>query len=112
MKPLRPDRSGTHRNVYESNKKKILKTQDTCGICGQPIDKTLKWPHPMCAVVDHIIPVSKGGHPSTIENLQLAHNSCNNGKSDKLYANTDFSQSMVMGNRNLPHSVNWIEYKS
>lgn len=30
--------------------------------------------------------VGKGGHPSLIENLQLAHMSCNRIKSDKLFA--------------------------
>lgn len=63
---------------------KILKTQTICGICGKPVDFSYKNPHPLAPTVDHIIPVSKGGHPSDISNLQLAHRCCNRQKSDKM----------------------------
>ena len=62
--PLRPDRSGPHRVAFEKNKNIILKTRNTCGICGQPVDKDLKYPHPLSPVIDHIVPVNKNGHPS------------------------------------------------
>lgn len=109
---MRLDRSGTHRTVYESNRKKILKTQSICGICGLPVDKTLKSPHPLSPAIDHIIPVAKGGHPSDIDNLQLAHWTCNRQKSDKLYRNIEQKDGVIISNRNLPHSINWLEYKS
>ena len=35
------------------------------------MDKKLKYPHPLSACIDHIIPLAKGGHPSDIDNLQL-----------------------------------------
>lgn len=50
---LRADRQGPHRVAFEKNKKILLKTQNTCGICGKPIDKTMKAPHPLSPVVDH-----------------------------------------------------------
>lgn len=109
----RLDKTGTHRTVYESNRRKILKTQSVCGICGKPVDKTLKPPHPLAPVIDHIIPVSKGGHPSDINNLQLAHATCNRQKSDKLFAiNNKIESVQTLGNRNLPHSIDWLSYKS
>lgn len=55
-----------------------------CGICGKPVDFTYKYPHPLSLYIDHIIPVAKGGHPSDLDNLQLAHWTCNRQKSDKL----------------------------
>lgn len=110
MKQLREDRTGAHRAQYEKNKKAIFATQNVCGICGKPVDKKLKWPHPMSACIDHIIPVSKGGHPSDRENLQLAHFSCNRQKSDKLYRDTP--QVQVTTNRDLPLSCDWIKYRS
>ena len=73
MSSKRPDHSGTHERPYRRNRKKILMTQSVCAICGRPVDMSLKAPDPMSATVDHIIPVSKGGHPSDINNLQLAH---------------------------------------
>ena len=80
----RPDHDGTHRAAFERNKKIIYATQTVCGICGMPVDFSVKYPHPLSPCVDHIIPVARGGHPSAMENLQLAHWKCNNEKADKL----------------------------
>ena len=73
----RLDRVGTHRSQFDKNRKKIYATQTICGICGKPVDFSLKFPDPMSPTIDHIIPVAKGGHPSDIDNLQLAHFYCN-----------------------------------
>lgn len=105
----RADRRGQHRANYERNRKRILATQNTCGICGHPVDFSLKSPHPMSATIDHIIPIAKGGHPSDIDNLQLAHWTCNRQKSDKIFKQGHQTK-QVVGNRNLPQSLNWIEY--
>ena len=111
---MRADKSGPHRVAFEKNKKRILKTETICGICGKPVNKKLKYPDPMSPAIDHIIPVSKGGHPSAIENLQLAHWSCNRQKSDKLFKNEENNkkETKVIGNRNLPQSMNWAAYRS
>ena len=109
-RPLRPDKSGSHRVQYEFNRKRILATQDTCSICGGPVDKSLKYPHPLSAVIDHIVPISKGGHPSDIKNLALAHNQCNIKKTDKLYSSQNLTEGKVIGNRNLPHIIDWSGY--
>lgn len=108
----RPDQQGTHRGAFERNKKKIYATQDTCGICGLPVDKSLKYPHPMSPCIDHIIPVSKGGHPSDISNLQLAHWTCNRQKSDKLVGRESNKAVEVVSNRILPQSIDWKKYRS
>ena len=80
----RTDRTPGNRGAFDKARQKILKTQTVCGICGKPVDFSYKYPHPLSPTVDHIIPVSKGGHPSDINNLQLAHRTCNRQKSDKL----------------------------
>ena len=85
MPPRRKDRVGEFRTALEKNKRIIFKTQCTCGICGLPVDMDLKYPDPMSKTVDHIIPIAKGGHPSDLSNLQLAHRWCNRQKSDKLF---------------------------
>lgn len=84
MTARRPDRETGARGAYEAARKKILATQTICGICGKPVDFSYKNPHPLAPTVDHIIPVAKGGHPSDISNLQLAHRCCNRAKSDKM----------------------------
>lgn len=109
MSYTRADRKGQHRANYERNRKRILATQNTCGICGHQVDLSLKTPHPMSATVDHIIPVAKNGHPSDISNLQLAHWTCNRQKSDKIFKDNHETK-QVIGNRNLPHSIDWISY--
>lgn len=109
--PPRIDKQGAHRGAYEKNKRIIFKTQNTCGICGKPVDFNLKYPDPLSATVDHVIPVEKGGHPSDIENLQLAHWTCNRQKSDKLFIIAK-EEPKVLGNRNLPQSISWAEYKA
>lgn len=54
-----------------------------CGICGNPVNSGLEWPHPGSPTLDHIIPLSRGGN-HTRGNVQLAHMHCNLVKNDKL----------------------------
>lgn len=109
---MRADKTGAHRSAYDKNKKRILKTRQTCGICGKIVDKKLKFPNPLSPVIDHIIPVAKGGHPSDIDNLQLAHFCCNREKSDKLFNVGKEAKEDVIGNRNLPQLRDWVKYKA
>lgn len=106
-------RYGTHRGAYEKNKKKVYATQTVCGICGKPVDFNLKYPHPLSACIDHIIPVAKGGHKSDIDNLQLAHWTCNRQKSDKLIEKKTFGDkdAGTISNRLLPQSLDWTQYR-
>ncbi len=62
---------------------RVLAAYDVCAICGKPVDKTLKTPHPMSAEVDELIPVSRGGDPYSFTNCRLTHRICNRMKSDK-----------------------------
>ena len=106
-------RYGAHRATFEKNRKKVYASQSTCGICGMEVDFKLKYPHPMSACIDHIIPLSKGGHPSAIENMQLAHWTCNRQKSDKLNEKTvmEVERLDVLSNRILPQSMDWSSYR-
>ena len=109
----RPDKDGTHRLAFERNKKKIYATQTCCGICGLPVDFEQRYPHPLSPCIDHIIPVAKGGHPSDIDNLQLAHWSCNRQKSDKLLRpHSKAEGEEKISNRVLPLSRDWTTYRS
>ncbi|MGM9593138.1 MAG: HNH endonuclease signature motif containing protein [Candidatus Onthomonas sp.] len=114
MAQTRADRTGAHRSEFDKNRKKILQTQEICGICGKPVDKSLRWPHPLSATVDHIIPVDRGGHPSAMANLQLAHWTCNRQKSDKIMdSRTERAEEpQPVGNRLLPQSIDWTQYRS
>lgn len=111
--PARPDRDGTHRGPFEKNKAKIYATQQACGICGKPVDFKLKYPDPLSKCVDHIIPIAKGGHPSSLDNMQLAHLACNRAKSDKILRDRGIitQETDVISNRILPQTLNWSQYR-
>ena len=102
----RTDRSTQNRALFEHNRKIIIATQSVCGICGKPVDKSLKYPDPMSATVDHIIPLSKNGDPTSLDNLQLAHRYCNRMKSDKIVQSVQPKDE----NRKLPQTMDWRNF--
>ena len=61
----------------------LARDNHTCGICSQHIDTTLKYPNPMSATVDHILPRSLGG-TNDVDNLQPSHALCNSTKQDRI----------------------------
>ena len=104
------EKYGGQRATYIANKKKILATESICAICGLPVDKTLKFPHPLSASVDHKIPWALGGDCS-MDNLQLSHLKCNRMKSDKLVMNPKAKEEVrSIGNNDLPLSADWLTY--
>ncbi len=54
-----------------------------CAICGGAIDYALPPGHPMSFEVDEIVPVSLGGSPFDIGNLQPAHRRCNQWRGNR-----------------------------
>lgn len=57
---------------------------DECYLCGNIVDKTLKRYQKGSPEVDHIIPISRGGHPHSMDNLALSHRACNQLKAGNL----------------------------
>lgn len=47
-----------------------------CGLCGLRVNRLLKYPNPKSPSIDHIVPISLGGH-DVRSNVQIAHNDCN-----------------------------------
>ena len=112
----RPDHKPGHRGEFERNRRRILATETICGICGQPVNKQLKFPDPGAPTIDHIIPINRGGHPSAIENLQLAHAACNRQKGDKLRGMGEKQQpaplsAAALNIAGLPWSIDWTAYR-
>ena len=78
-----PQRTSHNNTTVRDNHRRIIaRTQPPCGICGELIDYTLKYPHKQSFVVDHIIPLAQGG-TDDLPNKQAAHSECNRDKSDK-----------------------------
>lgn len=110
----RPDRVGDHRTAFEKNRQIILHTQKICALCGQEVDFSFKYPHPLSPAIDHIIPVSKGGHPSDLANLQLTHRACNRAKSDKLFIEQAKKESKSEEDTKIeiPLHYDWLSYQA
>lgn len=54
-----------------------------CSLCALPVDRNTAWPDPMSPSLDHVQPLSLGGH-HTMENVALAHLSCNIRKGNRV----------------------------
>lgn len=54
-----------------------------CGICREPVDRSLRWPDRMSGSHDHVVALVNGGDHS-YANAQLAHWICNVRKSARL----------------------------
>lgn len=54
----------------------------TCQLCLRPIDRSAVWPDKGSPVIDHVLPISKGG-AHVKENIQTAHAHCNAVKSNR-----------------------------
>ena len=74
---------GRSTTTRDRHRKAIRYHRPPCGICSEPIDYSLPYMDPGEFVVDHVIPLSRGGL-DVIENKQAAHRSCNATKSNKL----------------------------
>ena len=59
-----------------------IRDQWICQLCHKPVSPKHKYPHPMSASMDHIVPVSHGGGHEHI-NVQLAHWICNTLRGNK-----------------------------
>ena len=66
-------------------RRQVARTHPPCHICGAPIDYTLHYLDPMSFVIDHVIPLQKGG-ADDITNVRAAHRECNSKKRTRDFA--------------------------
>lgn len=55
----------------------MLRQEHDCWLCGHPVDKALKTPHPGSPEVDEIVRVRDGGSAIDRKNCRLSHRLCN-----------------------------------
>lgn len=82
-----------------------------CALCGQPIDYSLPAGHPMSYELDEIIPVSKGGSPYRLSNLQPAHRICNARRSNKSMEEWRSQQKIIKNTKNMQKKLNILSRK-
>jgi 5-methylcytosine-specific restriction endonuclease McrA len=73
----------TWARIRAHHKKAAMNAGTPCAICGTPIDWDAHPHSPAAYQLDHIIPLSRGGHRHEPSNLQAVHRYCNRLKSDK-----------------------------
>lgn len=86
--------TGRNTATRDRDRAAIRRTKPPCGICELPIDYDLHYLDPMAFVVDHIVPLAKGG-ADDLANKQAAHRSCNQAKYDK--SDVDLRRTFVTG---------------
>ena len=71
--------TGRSTTVRDQHRSAIRRTRPPCGICGEPIDYSLRTPDPMSFEVDHVVALVNGG-TDTLDNKQASHRHCNRTK--------------------------------
>ena len=100
-----PDGSLMDEKLWKQVRKRAIASKDPiCALCGAPIDMEAPAKTPMSLEVDHIIPVSRGGSPYDIDNLQLTHMKCNRIKSNHIKEDFD---GLELSDNLCPLSNNW-----
>ena len=64
---------------WERNRRIVIREEDTCWLCGQPVNKNLRGTDPLGPSVDHVVPLARGGSNAR-GNLRLAHFGCNSSR--------------------------------
>lgn len=59
-----------------------VRAGEPCALCGQPIDLSIRYPHPEAFTVDHITPTSHGGNDH-IDGLRPSHAACNRARGNQ-----------------------------
>lgn len=54
-----------------------------CWLCGDAIDKSLRWPNRYYRSIDHVVPLSRGG-THTYDNIRITHWICNVRKNNQI----------------------------
>lgn len=62
---------------YKILRRSVMAEETHCGFCGERVDVSLRFPHPLSPSMDHIVPISRGGAAFDRSNVRLAHFSCN-----------------------------------
>lgn len=70
-------RRGRSGRPYDRLKARLFVEGAVCWLCGKPIVFGLRRNHPLGPSVDHLVPLSQGGHPTSPENAAIAHYGCN-----------------------------------
>lgn len=109
----RADHMPGKRMTYERTRKKIIAAAngELCYLCGQPLDTSIKFGHPDAVVIDHVIPISKGGSVLDSDNMRPVHDRCNKIKGNREMLLRE-PEKQSIDNSDLPLTIDWTKYRS
>lgn len=81
-----PRSKGRTGRPYRRRRDELRRAGAPCHICGKPIDYALPHTDPMSFVMDHVVPLTFNGHPTSAMNTSAAHRLCNGRKGTKAAA--------------------------
>ena len=82
---METERSKRNSAIRNKHRARVAKDKPACHICGKAIDYTLPTLDPWSFVLDHVIPLAKGGK-DTLDNKKAAHRECNSKKRARMIA--------------------------
>lgn len=82
---MESERSKRNSAIRNKHRARVARDKPACHICGKAIDYTLPNLDPWSFVLDHVVPLAKGGSDA-IENKKAAHRECNSKKRARLIA--------------------------
>lgn len=76
-------------HAHRKRREAVLRASGgVCVLCGKPIDMSLSGRHPDGPTLEHIVPVDRGGDPTSPYNLGASHMRCNATRGNKLISET------------------------
>lgn len=76
-----PRSKGRSGRPWQRLRRQVITESTHCHLCSQPLRPEITDPHhPMATVVDHVVSLIEGGHPTDRANLAAAHRRCNQYK--------------------------------
>jgi len=83
--------------VEEIDRMAIIRRDNcTCYLCGKVLLLSTRYPHPESIVLDHVIPLTRGGS-HTADNLRVACSRCNNRKKQRLLSELSWYKPVSIG---------------
>lgn len=101
----------TNGNARNKLRERIKAQRRDCALCGNPIDYSLPAGHPGSYELDEIIPVSRGGSPYDVNNVQPVHRICNQKKGNRVISNVKEFKNMKHAPKNFENiqcSTDWL----
>lgn len=82
--------------LWDQLRDRVFAEEPNCWICGDLVDQSIRSGQPDAKTVDHVIPLSHGGHPTDRANLRMAHHRCNAGRGNNINRNPAAYRDLVV----------------